>query len=65
MRKTISGVGQLIGILVAVAGIIVAMIDTADFDKQIITMFAGLVIFIVGSVIVTLAKWGEEDAVRS
>ena len=45
MRKAISGVGQLIGILIAIAGLIVAMCDTADLDKQIITMFAGLVIF--------------------
>lgn len=65
MRKVISGIGQLIGVLIAVAGIIVCMCDAGDLDKQIFTMFAGLVIFIIGSVIVTLAKWGEENAVHS
>lgn len=62
MRKAISGVGQLIGILIAVCGIAVAMSDTADLDKQILTMFAGLVIFLSGAGIVALAKWGEEYA---
>lgn len=65
MRKAISGVGQLIGILIAVCGIAVAMCDTADLDKQILTMFAGLVIFLSGAGIVALAKRGEEDAVHS
>lgn len=65
MRKAISGIGQLIGVLVAVSGLIVCMCDTADLDKQILTMFAGLVIFLSGAGIVALAKRGEEDAVHS
>lgn len=62
MRKVISGIGQLIGIVIAVCGIIVCMSDTVDLDKQILTMFAGLGIFLAGAGIVTLAKWGEEYA---
>lgn len=65
MRKAISGVGQLIGILVAIAGLIVCMCDAGDLDKQIVTMFTGLVIFLAGAGIVALAKWGEENAVCS
>ena len=64
MRKAISGIGQLIGILIAVAGLIVCMCDTADLDKQIVTMFTGLGIFLAGTGIVALAKWGEENAVH-
>lgn len=60
MKKAISGVGQLIGVLVAVAGLIVCMSDTADLDKQTLTMFAGLVIFLAGAGITALSKWGEE-----
>ena len=65
MRKAISGVGQLIGVLVAVIGLIVCMCDTADLDKQILIMFAGLVIFLAGAGIVAIAKRGEKDAVHS
>lgn len=65
MKKAISGIGQLVGILVAVAGLIVCMCDTADLDKQIATMFTGAAIFLIGAGIVALAKRGEEDAVHS
>lgn len=65
MRKAISGVGQLIGIMVAIAGIVVAMSDTSDLDKQLLTMFAGLGIFLAGAGITALAKWGEEDVLHS
>ena len=61
MRKAISGIGQLIGILIAVAGIIVSMSDTADLDKQILTMFTGLGIFLAGAGVTALFKWGEEN----
>lgn len=65
MKKAISGIGQLIGVLVAVAGLVVCMCDTADLDKQALTMFTGLVIFLAGAGIVALAKWGEENVLHS
>ena len=62
MRKTICGVGQLIGVLIAVSGIIVGMCDTADFENQVRTMFIGLVMFLIGAGITALARRGEEYA---
>lgn len=63
MRKVISGVGQLIGFLVAVTGLILCMCETAEWDKQILTMLTGATVFLMGAGIVLLAKMGEEDAV--
>ena len=56
MRKTISGIGQLIGILVALAGLIVCMCDTADLDKLWVQLLIGLAIFLSGAGITILAK---------
>lgn len=65
MRKAISGIGQLIGVLIAVAGLIVCMCDAGDLDKQTLTMFAGLGIFLAGAGITALAKWGEDNVLHS
>ena len=64
MRKTICGLGQLIGILVAVAGLIVCMCDTADLDKLFVQMIIGLAIFLSGAGIAILAKEVGESATR-
>ena len=60
MRRVISEVGQLIGITVAIGGIIVGMCDTADLESQVRTMFIGLAMFLIGAGITALAKMGEE-----
>ena len=56
MRKAISGIGQLIGILVATTGLILCMCDTEDLDKLLAKMFIGLALFLSGAGISLLAK---------
>ncbi len=62
MRRAISEVGQVMGILIAVCGLIVGMCDTADLESQVRTMFIGLAMFLIGAGITALAKRGEEYA---
>ena len=61
MRNVISGLGQLVGILIAIAGLIVCMCETADLDKQLVTLLTGLAMFLIGAGITTLAKGVEEN----
>lgn len=56
MRKVIKGLAGLTSFLLVLAGLVVCMCDTADLDKQLMTLCTGTGIMVVGVVIGFLAK---------
>ena len=56
MRKVIKDLAVLTSFLLVLAGLIICMCDTADLDKQLMTLCTGTGIMVVGVVIGFLAK---------
>lgn len=56
MRKAIKGLAGPTSFLLVLAGLIVCMCDTADFEKQLMTLCAGAGMIIVGAVLGGLAE---------
>jgi len=48
MKKAISGIAELTGVILVVIGLIVCMCDTTDVGKQLLTMLCGAGIMVVG-----------------
>ena len=59
MRKAIKDLAVLIGFLLVLAGLIVCMCETADWDKQLMTLCTGTGMMVAGVVIGFLAKGGK------
>lgn len=63
MKKAIKGLAGLTSFLLVLAGLIICMCDTADWDKQLIALCVGAGMVIIGAVLGGLAK-GEWYATR-
>lgn len=61
MRKLFKGMAELAGMALVLAGLVVCMCETADLDKQVMTMGIGLLMIAAGAVTSILANRGEED----
>jgi uncharacterized protein with von Willebrand factor type A (vWA) domain len=61
MRKLFKGMAELAGMALVLAGIVVGMCETADADKQVMTMGIGLLMIAAGAVVSVLVNRGEED----
>jgi hypothetical protein len=60
MRKAISGIAMLVGVLFVVIGLVVCMCETADFSKQVLNMVYGMATMAVGAILCYLGKEGSE-----
>lgn len=49
MRKAISGITGLVSMLLVLLGLIISMCDTPELDKQLMLMFAGAGIMLIGT----------------
>ena len=61
MRKLIKGITELIGMMLALAGLVVCMCETENLDKQFATLVIGLGMFLLGVLICYLMNRGKED----
>ena len=61
MKKTIKGAVELGGVLLVLAGLMICMCDTADLDKQFMTIIVGVVMMMIGASAVWMAKGEQED----
>lgn len=59
MRKVIKDLAVLISFLLVLAGLVVCMCETADWDKQLMTLCTGAGMMVAGVVIGFLAKGGK------
>ena len=60
MRKVISGIAMLAGMLLVVIGLVLCMCETADFSKQLFNLVYGMATMAVGAIICYLGKEGSE-----
>jgi len=56
MRKAIKGLAGLTSFLLVLAGLIICMCDTADWDKQLMLLCTGTGMVIIGAVFGFVAK---------
>lgn len=49
MRKIISEIAMLAGVLLVLFGLVVCMCETPDLDKQLTTLLMGVSIMLVGA----------------
>lgn len=61
MKKMIKGIGELAGMALVLAGLVVCMCEKPDLEGQLVTMCIGFGMIVAGALVSILAKWGEKD----
>lgn len=61
MRKLFKGMAELAGMALVLAGLVLCMCETENWDKQFATMGMGFGMIVFGAVVSILANRGEED----
>ena len=61
MRKLISGIAELAGVILVILGLVVCMCETPDLDKQLVNMLYGAGIMVAGAILCYLGKEGSEN----
>lgn len=61
MKKTIKGIGELAGMALVLAGLVVCMCETENLDKQLATLGIGFGMIVFGAVVSVLVNGGEKD----
>lgn len=60
MRKIISEVAVLMGFVLVILGLILCMCETAELDKQLVTLIYGAGSVVTGAILCYLGKEGCE-----
>lgn len=60
MRKIISEVAILVGFVLVVLGLVLCMCETAELDKQFMTMIHGAGVMVAGAILCYLGNEGSE-----